>query len=488
MAGPPGSTAPTVPGSRRRSDTGDAADTAEGALQQVVDALAARLGRSVAIDDPALRLVAASAHFGDEDGVRVQSLLRREIHRDNRQFVLSQGIARWATPGRLAANLDFDAKARLCLPLRHRDVLLGYLWLIDPEESLTAQEMAQVQAAGRTAAAVLFRRRVRSDDVGRRQQALLGQVLSAEPGTARDAWQYVQDHRLLTSPGCVAVLVVAAPPRGPAPPAHTDRAPDDRVPDDRVPDDRGPYDRAPEDRAPDEGAPDEGAPAGHDADDGEVAWVAAVAATRDLAAGTTLVGVHDRRTVLLVSAPADSVVAVAAAVARRAAHGVDRRPAAAGCLVGVGPVRGGLDGVRASYEQACVALRVGRLLPHLGPVVDGQRAGVYPWLLTMLPPGPAAVGYPDCVARLLHGDPSGKLARTVEAYLDEAGDAQRAAARLHVHRTTLYYRLGRVADVSGVDLAVGDSRLALHMGLRLARLTGALRDEQPPLPGGGRVS
>ena len=51
-----------------------------------------------------------------------------------------------------------------------------------------------------------------------------------------------------------------------------------------------------------------------------------------------------------------------------------------------------------------------------------------------------------------------------------ADDPQRAAARLRVHRQTLYYRLSRVAELTGLDLADGDDRLLLHLGLRAARL------------------
>ncbi len=50
-----------------------------GDLQELVDALAERLKRSVAVDDRAIRLLVASRHFGDEDPVRVQSVLGREV-------------------------------------------------------------------------------------------------------------------------------------------------------------------------------------------------------------------------------------------------------------------------------------------------------------------------------------------------------------------------------------------------------------------------
>jgi sugar diacid utilization regulator len=38
------------------------------------------------------------------------------------------------------------------------------------------------------------------------------------------------------------------------------------------------------------------------------------------------------------------------------------------------------------------------------------------------------------------------------AYLDCGGGVQQAAARLRIHRTTLYWRLARVTDLLAVDL------------------------------------
>jgi DNA-binding PucR family transcriptional regulator len=62
------------------------------------------------------------------------------------------------------------------------------------------------------------------------------------------------------------------------------------------------------------------------------------------------------------------------------------------------------------------------------------------------------------------------LTETAEVFLDCAGSASRAATALNVHRQTLYYRLTRVAALTGLDLADGDARLLLHASLTVARL------------------
>jgi DNA-binding PucR family transcriptional regulator len=66
-----------------------------------------------------------------------------------------------------------------------------------------------------------------------------------------------------------------------------------------------------------------------------------------------------------------------------------------------------------------------------------------------------------------------ELAAALEATLDAGGDVARAARELHVHRATLYRRLERVQELTGLDLASGDDRLRAHLALRMWRLAGA---------------
>ena len=60
------------------------------------------------------------------------------------------------------------------------------------------------------------------------------------------------------------------------------------------------------------------------------------------------------------------------------------------------------------------------------------------------------------------------LRSTAWAVLELGGDVTAAAGRLHLHRTTLYYRLDRIRDITGVDLRDPAGRADLHAALRLA--------------------
>ncbi|WP_344331445.1 helix-turn-helix domain-containing protein, partial [Streptomyces globosus] len=104
--------------------------------------------------------------------------------------------------------------------------------------------------------------------------------------------------------------------------------------------------------------------------------------------------------------------------------------------------------------------------PRLGPVARWSSIGPYRMLSALASAAPAD----DPAARPLLGPAQRELARTAEVFLDCAGQAGRAAAALGIHRQTLYYRLARVEQLTGLDLDEGEDRLLLHMALKAARL------------------
>ncbi|MCW2737672.1 helix-turn-helix domain-containing protein [Nocardioides sp.] len=62
------------------------------------------------------------------------------------------------------------------------------------------------------------------------------------------------------------------------------------------------------------------------------------------------------------------------------------------------------------------------------------------------------------------------LVPTLATYLDHGGKYDATARALSIHRNTLRYRLSRITEISGHDLADVDTRLNLHLALRAWRL------------------
>ncbi|MDX6348656.1 MAG: hypothetical protein QOF84_3446 [Streptomyces sp.] len=143
-----------------------------------------------------------------------------------------------------------------------------------------------------------------------------------------------------------------------------------------------------------------------------------------------------------------------------------------GAGAGVSAPRRGLDALPEAWGEALAAARVARARPRLGPVADWSALGPYRLLA-------ALTTTPDPAVRPLLEPQHAELARTAEVYLDCAGQAGRTAAELRIHRQTLYYRLSRVEQLTGLDLDSGEDRLLLHMALKSARLQGPQRVSDP---------
>ncbi|MGZ4540750.1 MAG: helix-turn-helix domain-containing protein [Blastococcus sp.] len=131
-----------------------------------------------------------------------------------------------------------------------------------------------------------------------------------------------------------------------------------------------------------------------------------------------------------------------------------------GSAAGVSEVREGVADLPAQWAQARAAARVAAAVPHFSPVAHWAELGAWRPITELSGPDPA-------VAALLA---DAVLTRTAEAFLDCAGSASRAARVLQIHRQTLYYRLARIAELTGLDPADGEARLLLHTSLKAARL------------------
>jgi len=398
-------------------------------IQDLVDALAERLQRSVAIDDPQIRLIAASRHFGDEDAVRVQFLLGRKSTEGVTNWLLSLGLDQVDTWYRLPANAEWGTRARLCVPIRYAKVLLGYLWLID-DNQLTPDETADAVATAEAVAPILYRRDLAVERRRTQIEGILRELLSSD--AAARAWAATEliEEGLVSPKACVAALVVR--------PAQ-EFAPDEEHAQERL-------QRAFADAASKSSA---------SAADGAILSLAQRHRLVLIATGERTTGLQSMRSL------AETVLETVAAASGQ--H----------CLAGIGTPQEGLEAAVRSFTQAVAACRAARHLPGLGPAVAWQEMGIYAMLIKFAPETPDLIDFPAQLLTLSGRKNSEVLLRTAETYLDNAGDTQATAQELHIHRATLYQRLERISKLSGLDMGSGADRLMLHLGIKLAHVTGA---------------
>jgi purine catabolism regulator len=179
------------------------------------------------------------------------------------------------------------------------------------------------------------------------------------------------------------------------------------------------------------------------------------------------VGTRGERAVLLVpQGGAEPVALKQLAEELRAALSV---ALAAGVSAGVGRVHAGVEGIRLAFQEADGALTLGRRVLGAGQVAHFAELGLYRLLLALRSTAELEAFYADTLGALAEYDRKNdaELINTLDAYFACLGSPTEAAERLHVHRNTLLYRLNRIQLVAGIDLGDAETRLALHLALRV---------------------
>ena len=325
-------------------------------IQTAVDRLGRSLGHPVLVEDPLHRPLWWSAQ-GDVDATRMRTILQRKVDPAATAVVARLGLAKAVGPVRVPAAPEAEMQARWCIPVRSGRDLLGYLWVLDPDQAVGDAELAEAVACAELAAEVLLHERLSGAERERRRGVLLRQLAAAEdPEAAREL---VHLEELDPS----ARVTVNFPRRA----------------------------------------------------DG---WALGADLSVHIGGQTATSG------------PPVPLISLQLAV-RRATQ--VRRAIAAG----------------AELKQ---------------PRWDSLGA----WHLIVTAPAELTVADLHPGADALAGLERDDLLSTARAVLEAGGDISHVAQTLHVHRTTLYYRIERIEALTGVNLKAGHDHDALLLALRLA--------------------
>ncbi|MFI2379194.1 PucR family transcriptional regulator [Streptomyces sp. NPDC018964] len=383
--------------------------------QELVDEISELLGAPATLENRDFELIAFGAYDSEGDldpsaldPVRTRSILTRRSTAAVRAWFEGFGITRATGPVRIPRTPEAGVhRGRICLPVRHRGVVLGYVWLLDYDPGPSERQLEAAMRVTARIGALLADEAQHGADLTRELRAVL---------TAERDWQREM---------AVAELRTALGGRADGPYTVVCVAP---------------WPAADPDDAP------------------SVRTVPGATALCTLPWGATALSLA-----LLLRLRSTDVLAPAATAASRLLEraGSGGPPVAAG----IAAPRAGLTGLGAAWAEASASARAALAEPRLGPVARWSSIGPFR-LLTALPPGAA---HDPAVGPLLSPAHT-ELARTAEVYLDRAGQAGRTAAELGIHRQTLYYRLSRIERLTGLDLDDGEDRLLLHMALKAARL------------------
>ncbi|MCB5182098.1 PucR family transcriptional regulator, partial [Streptomyces antimicrobicus] len=198
----------------------------KGDYQDLVDEISALLGAPATLENRDFRLIAFGAHDSEDDlamdPVRTRSILTRQSTPAVRSWFEGFGIARATGPVRIPAAPDAGVfRGRICLPVRYRGIVQGYVWLLDSEsgpDGGAGPDAAQLDAAMEVAAriGVLLAEEAKAGaDLSREFRA----VLTADRGWQRDMAVAALRAALGAGADGTHALVCVAPWSGDAPPS-----------------------------------------------------------------------------------------------------------------------------------------------------------------------------------------------------------------------------------------------------------------------------
>jgi purine catabolism regulator len=310
----------------------------------------------------------------------------------------------------VAARPLLDGQARLVAPILVQGSIAGFLSLLGSDGELGEMHRLAVGRAAHACAIELVRARAARDARDEVEEELLDVLTAGRPGSHQAARERAKRKGFDVD---APYLVIAAEPA-----------------------ERG---RAPKVRA---------------------AWERLLATMRSSA----LVRERGDATLALVSLAGKRALEPKALVEQlhRAARAVGGPVA-----LGYGAVRTGTAEIASGAREAEQALTMGRRLFGPDSATAFKNLGLYRLLYALQPLPELRAFRDDALARLGAKDRRGVLLQTLAAYLATNGSPTDAADRLHLHRNTVLYRLGRIEDLLGVDLRNAEVRLALHLALKI---------------------
>lgn len=377
-------------------------------FQDIVDEVSRLLARPATLEDRNFNLVAFCSHEAQIDDVRLRSILQRHSTPEVQDWFEQFGIATSEGPVRTPTSPEFGVLSRLCLPVRWNGVTYGYLWLLDEHAGIDEAKVPAASVLAERAGALMAQQARSREEL----EFTVQDLLSADPEAVERSAETVNELGIIGRRVPVAAVVLRLVAAGSTAPVPMNLW--------RLP--------------------------------------RSVLATNG-----------DEHSTLLVPVGATGLDA-ARDIARQAWElYAERLPPAAqgGLVVGIGGIRPDLAEARDSWLEARLATRVGEAVPALRPIAAWPELGVYRLLACGPERALASAVIDPAVRRLLEqSDPD--LRQTALAYLEAGGNVQETAAALNVHRQTVYYRVQKIEQVTGLALSRGDHRLVLHLGLTMA--------------------
>lgn len=392
-------------------------------IQRLVDDLGAALSLPVSVDDHSFRLQFYSPQMGTLDRVRIESILFRDSPEAAKSWVREHGVADARGPVLIPASEELGLLPRVCIPIPHDDAILGYLWIIDADGTLTESGRRRATDSANLIGPLMFRRLFLERLDRAAERTAIAQLVDERDEIRMQGFSALHTSR----PGGVLparVAVVRAVSDASDPREFEARA---------------------------------------------LRLEVALESARGTITPSLLHLLTDDRAVLLLTHEAAERALDERGTGDLLARWLRQQVGLDDIVIGVGRLARNADEIRRSFVEAQDAASIARRVEAGPEVMDARWLGPHRQLLRLAQEDLRDIAHTALDALLQERNES--LLATLTVFLDAGGDATAVAEHFGLHRSTIYARVQRLESILEADLSDGNVRLGLHYALIALRLT-----------------
>ncbi len=392
----------------------------EQSIQDYIDTLSQHLQRSVAVDDVKINLIAVSKHFTYLDDLRMQALIERKVDKNFTDYLYSFGILDTDEDSvTVAANESLNVLQRQCYPIRWDEEIIGFLWLLGETDS--ASDAAAISTA-KVLAFPLFGLLQARHKLELAASDLVYDLLFENEQHASQAVLFYEKQQRLSSKHRYRVICINA----------------------------------------------------------------SLSSKKNIITELNFLQEHLKNVALLSNSGHKKFRPLSTQYNKELLAIIPANNVAENMLtlesflkkigmdyvrIGVG-MRQNLFQLQESYQNALHIAQVLCVFTNLRCIAQQKDLGIYGKLAFILMDKKGMVDTKFLAPNVhLLWEQGQDLIATLEVYLDSAGNVAETAQTLNIHRSTLYYRLSRVEEITNTSLKSGMDRLVLHMEIKLWQLT-----------------
>lgn len=396
-------------------------------LEDFAEAISIAVKNPVTIEDANHKLLAYSTHKNTKDAARIATIIGRRVPENVINSLWHEGIIQRLAvseePVRVPSIDEVGLGSRVAVSIRKNQDVLGYIWVLETEVPLGAEELGYLKEAAIAATTKLLQLQMGRKKEQESRQEFFWEMLTGHLKDLGEIREKAERLNLFLPPSfAVAVFQFS-----------------------------------------------------EEIDEKTGQNISYTLSTEY--SHLTVMYVTDRKHLILLTGPRtnradwqDALQGMIFSFAER----MKSRFGAAGITGGTGSTCQSYDRVKASFQEALTVLKVKSLFSgETKEICRFHDLGIYRFLPLMAEQDKSAGYFNERLEKLKAYDRknNSNLVETLEAYLQEDNNIHAASRRLHIHTNSLNYRLKRISEIAEINLNDPLQKITLFIDLKLDKLS-----------------